>query len=498
MTGKRSIPLAKYEQIVEMANEGIWTVDARNLTDFINERGAAILGYRPEEMLGRPPADFFLPDSLDGAQEWLGALMGGEAANYELHLRRKDGSGAWVLASTRPLFAKDGSYEGALNVFSDITERKRTEEALHRSQQMLSLVLDSVPGRVFWKDLELNYLGCNRSAARDAGLEGPEDIVGRSDHDLAWKSTANDHRADDLEVIRTGVPKLGYEEVQFREDGPRWLRTSKVPLRDPNGRIIGVLGTSEDITDRKAAEKRLEEYARQLERSNEELQELAYVASHDLKEPLRMVTLSLDILRRKHGAEIGPNVDQYLSTAIEGAERMRRLINDLLTYSRVEAQAREFGAVDMRAALEAALEYLRASIEESQAEVYVGELPTVLADEVQMKQLWTNLISNAVKYRSEARPVVSITCSAQGDMVVFSVRDNGIGIEPRHLPSLFRMFHRLHSRHEYSGTGIGLAVCKKIVERHGGKIWAESDGVSGSNFLFTLPSLSAPAARLRK
>ena len=334
MTGKRSIPLAKYEQIVEMANEGIWTVDARNLTDFINERGAAILGYRPEEMLGRPPADFFLPDSLDGAQEWLGALMGGEAANYELHLRRKDGSGAWVLASTRPLFAKDGSYEGALNVFSDITERKRTEEALHRSQQMLSLVLDSVPGRVFWKDLELNYLGCNRSAARDAGLEGPEDIVGRSDHDLAWKSTANDHRADDLEVIRTGVPKLGYEEVQFREDGPRWLRTSKVPLRDPNGRIIGVLGTSEDITDRKAAEKRLEEYARQLERSNEN-------AGARLRGLARLRSRCAWCAVAGHPAAEArrgdrPNVDQYLS-GDRGAERMRRC-RDLLCYS-VEAQA---------------------------------------------------------------------------------------------------------------------------------------------------------------
>ena len=174
-------------------------------------------------------------------------------------------------------------------------------------------------------------------------------------------------------------------------------------------------------------------------------------------------------------------------TAIEGAERMRRLINDLLTYSRVEAQAREFGAVDMRAALEAALEYLRASIEESQAEVYVGELPTVLADEVQMKQLLSNLIANAIKFRGSASPAVDVSFSERGNELVFSVRDNGIGIEPKHLPSLFRMFQRLHTRDEYPGTGIGLAISKKIVERHGGKIWAESDGVSGSTFLFTLP-----------
>jgi light-regulated signal transduction histidine kinase (bacteriophytochrome) len=209
-----------------------------------------------------------------------------------------------------------------------------------------------------------------------------------------------------------------------------------------------------------------------------------------------MVSLSLDIMRRKYGHEIGVQANEYLSTAVDGAGRMRQLINDLLTYSRVETQSREFNAVDMNGVVAAVLRDLEVAIDESAANIEVGALPTVLADEVQMKQLLSNLVGNAVKYRSVARPEIEVACAEIGKEYVFSVSDNGIGIDPKYIPSLFRMFYRLHSRDEYSGTGIGLAICKKIVERHGGRIWVESDGENGATFYFTVPSLNAPVSRL--
>ena len=200
-----------------------------------------------------------------------------------------------------------------------------------------------------------------------------------------------------------------------------------------------------------------------------------------------MVSIYLDLLAKRHGAELSDAASQYVSAAKDSAERMRQLVRDLLEYSRVETNVSEIEPVDMNAVASLVMEELRIAIGEAGAKVAVGELPTVLADEVQMKQLLSNLIANAIKFRGSASPAVDVSFSERGNELVFSVRDNGIGIEPKHLPSLFRMFQRLHTREEYPGTGIGLAISKKIVERHGGKIWAESDGVSGSTFLFTLP-----------
>jgi uncharacterized 2Fe-2S/4Fe-4S cluster protein (DUF4445 family)/signal transduction histidine kinase len=235
--------------------------------------------------------------------------------------------------------------------------------------------------------------------------------------------------------------------------------------------------------------KLVEEKLEELRRSNAELQQFAYIASHDLQEPLRMVTASLGRLEKKYFDTLDGEAQQYMNMAVDGAYRMRVLINDLLAYSRVESGGRDFTMVDMNLALSNSLENLNSMITANHAEIMAEPLPTVSADETQMTQLLQNLISNAVKYHGPNPPEIQISSSLAPDGTEwrFTVRDNGIGIDPMYQDKIFQMFQRLHTRDEYEGTGIGLAIAKRIVERHGGKIWVESEEGSGSTFFFTIP-----------
>lgn len=231
----------------------------------------------------------------------------------------------------------------------------------------------------------------------------------------------------------------------------------------------------------------LTEANRRLQAANHELQQFAYIASHDLQEPLRGITGFLELLQLHHQGKPDATADRFIGHAMDGASRMQELINALLAYSRITTEERAFARVDGNAALADALANLRVAIEESKATVTHDPLPTVMGDAVQLAQVFQNLIGNAVKFRGPAAPVAHVGVAQEGDTWVFSVRDNGIGIPDKDRERIFLIFQRLHTRSEYPGAGIGLAICKKIVERHGGKIWAESAPGSGAAFYFTLP-----------
>jgi light-regulated signal transduction histidine kinase (bacteriophytochrome) len=252
-------------------------------------------------------------------------------------------------------------------------------------------------------------------------------------------------------------------------------------LRDANARL------SVELDERRRAEQQLGRYAAELARSNAELEQFAYVASHDLQEPLRMVSSFTQLLGKRYRGRLDQDADEFIGFAVDGATRMQRLINDLLAYSRVGTRGKPFKPVDCQAIFRETRDNLMKVIEESGAVIAEESLPTVPGDEVQLLQLFQNLVANAIKFRGPESPQIRVSAQKNGPDWVFAFKDNGIGIAPEHQERIFSVFQRLHHRSEYPGTGIGLALCKKIVERHGGRIWVESQPGQGSTFYFSIP-----------
>ncbi len=296
---------------------------------------------------------------------------------------------------------------------------------------------------------------------------------------------------------------------RFREaiDQTGSTRDFEVRLRKKNGEVMDCLltatrrrstdggspgeiqGLVRDVTERKRAEDELRRYSEELARSNADLQQFAYVASHDLQEPLRMVSSYTQLLGRRYKGNLDADADEFIGYAVDGATRMQNLINDLLAYSRVGAFGKPVEPTDCNHVFEHVVTDLRAAIDDSRAVVAHDPLPTVMADESELAHLFQNLIGNAIKFHGDEQPRVHVSAELNGEDWVFSVRDNGIGIEQQYADRIFRVFQRLHTRDKYSGTGIGLAICKRIVEGHGGRIWLESEPGKGSVFNFTIPTM---------
>jgi len=250
------------------------------------------------------------------------------------------------------------------------------------------------------------------------------------------------------------------------------------------------MGTVIDITERKKAEKELKELIKKLEISNRELEQFAYVASHDLQEPLRMISSFTQLLEMRYRDRLDDDADDYIDFIVEGANRMKKLIDDLLMFSRLNTEAKPFESINMGELTNAVISYLKPTIEETNAKITQEPLPIIRGDPSQIRQLLQNLISNAIKFRGDEPPEIHISAEELEKEWLISVIDNGVGIDLEHQDKIFKIFNRLHTREEYPGTGIGLAICKRIVNRHGGKIWVESEPPKGSTFYFTIPKKS--------
>jgi light-regulated signal transduction histidine kinase (bacteriophytochrome) len=288
----------------------------------------------------------------------------------------------------------------------------------------------------------------------------------------------DDCASGDLErMIWIDVP------IMRKGEQTRFITAKNIPVP---GKLL-MISTVWDVTERKRAEEELQKTLEELKHSNAELEEFAYIASHDLQEPLRGIAGLTQLLQRRYQGQLDSRADEYIEHIVDGTQRMQTLINDLLAYSRVGRRGEAIASTEAETAVKAALKNLNAAILEDGATITNDRLPKVKADPTQLTQLFQNLIGNAIKFRSEYPPQIHICAVEAGDFWQFSVRDNGIGIEPQYYERIFQVFQRLHSRREYKGTGIGLAICKKIIERHGGKIWIESQEGQGSTFYFTLP-----------
>ena len=318
----------------------------------------------------------------------------------------------------------------------------------------------------------------------------PEDTQGRSLFDLGdgqW-----DVPAVRLLLERIIPEQHAFEEFEVTHSFPGiGTKTILLNARMISGDAVGealILLAMEDATDRRHAERLLSDRAEELARSNADLEQFAYVASHDLQEPLRMVASYSDLLAARYRDRLDDRAREYIEYIVDGAQRMQRLIDDLLTFSRATRDGEQTSEVHAEEALKWALRALAAAVEESGAVVTHDSLPNVHVPQSQLQQLFQNLIGNAIKFRGEEIPRVHVSARSKGNEWCFSIRDNGIGIDPAHHDRIFGLFQRLHGRSQYSGSGVGLALCKKIVEARGGRIWLESTPEKGTAFWFTLPS----------
>jgi PAS domain S-box-containing protein len=371
----------------------------------------------------------------------------------------------------------------------DISDRKRAERALRESQVRLQGILDHTSAVIYVKDREGRYLLVNRRFQALFHVDEGE-VVGRSDFELFPREAAEAFRANDREALLAGAP-IEREEIAPQDDGPHTYISLKFPLFDDAGAAVAVCGISTDFTDRKRAAETLALQAAELRRSNADLEQFAWVASHDLQEPLRMVASFTQLLQRRYDDRLDDEAREFIRFAVDGATRMQTLITDLLSLSRVATRGKPFAPVDVSAALERALGNLRVAVEESGATVTAGALPTVTADAGQLVQLLQNLVGNALKFRGAAPPEVQVFAERRDGAWEIAVRDRGIGIAPDDGERIFLVFQRLHGRGEYPGTGIGLAICRRIVERLGGRIWVESRVGEGATFRFTVPDRAA-------
>ena len=477
----RSVP-SEPRQLVLLSQGLIVRQDLRNEIDAVVARENAELATAREaaadgERLSTTIIAVSVPLGL------LGGVIGMMAFSSGVILRVKRlEANTERLATGRPLTSlPPGDDEiGRLGRAFDAAATK-----LQETEGLLHGVIEGTTDVVFVKDLEGRYLLMNPAGA-DYLDRIPEEIVGRTDQELYAPELAARIRDTDRTVRETGEV-LVYETTDVADGANRSFLTTKGPFRDGAGRLVGLFGISRDITERKRLEDEVAQRAEELQRSNKELEQFAYVASHDLQEPLRIVAGYAELLGRRYGGTLDQDADEFIGYTIDGVRRMQRLINDLLHYSRVGTKGKEPAPTDVGEVVDEALRNLGPRIEEAHAEVTADPLPTVPADEGQLIQLFQNLIGNAVKFRGDQPPRVHVGAEQRNGEWEFSVADNGIGIEDDYRDQIFEIFQRLHARDEFEGTGIGLAICRKIVDRHGGRIWVESAPGRGSTFRFTIP-----------
>ncbi|HTY47394.1 MAG TPA: PAS domain S-box protein [Methanomassiliicoccales archaeon] len=421
-------------------------------------------------------------------------LETGEPVKYEKEYIRKDGTLVPIELLVHLKRDADGKPLYYYTFFNNLTDRKKVEDLLRRSEAKYRSLFENM-SEMFelvepihdesGKAIDFRYIEVNKAAENYLRMPR-EEIEGKLAGSLF--AIVDDRWVEALDrVVRTGKP------VRMENHSEEQDQYFEVFAWKADEKRCAAVFT--DVTEVKRGQRRLEEYSKVLERSNAELQQFAYVASHDLQEPLRMVLNFTALLTKKHSADLSPQAKEYLALVNEGADRMRQLVNDLLQYSRIDSQSRPFTEVDMNKVAAGVLSTLHLSLSEEGVTASVESLPTVFADESQMFQVLQNLLSNAIKFHGKVEPRVWVYAIDSPTEWVIAVKDNGIGIEQKYHDRIFQMFQRLHTVDEYPGTGIGLALSRKIIDRHGGRLWLDSVVREGSTFYFSIPKTATGKAK---
>lgn len=481
----------RMRSVVNHVVDGIISIDERGTVTTFNAAAERIFGYVAQDVIGQN-IKMLMPEPYHGEHDGYIAnyLRTGQAKiigiGREVVGRRKNGS-TFPMDLAISVF-RLGAGRHFTGIVRDITERKRAELELREAEERMRSIVDHVVDGIISIDEHGTVESYNPASERIFGYLASE-VVGKNVKLLMPEPFHGEHDGYLANYLRSGDAKvigIGREVVGRRKDGstfPMDLAVSEFHL----GERRYFTGIVRDISERKRAESELRLSAQELARSNLDLEQYAYVASHDLQEPLRAVAGCVQILEKRYSGQLDQRANELIAHTVDGVRRMQTLIDDLLSYSRVGTRGKAFEPSDCNAILAQALANLEVSIAEVQAVVTHDELPIVVADAAQFTQLFQNLVSNALKFRSQQPPNIHISVRRSEGHWLFSVRDNGIGIKPEYFERIFVIFQRLHVRSEYPGTGIGLSICKKIVERHGGRIFVESEPGNGTTFSFTLP-----------
>jgi PAS domain S-box-containing protein len=479
----------RFRRTFELAGSGIAVVSLEGRFVRVNARLCEMFGYAKAELVGRSVKEVSHPEDRDIVDGPRARLMDrhSDSARVEKRYLRKDGSVFW--ASLAIALERDaaGRPLHAISVLDDITARKAAEASLRENEERFRKSFELASSGVAHVGLDGRFLRVNRRLTEMLGYDEAE-LIGRSVKEVSHpedRDVTDEQRA----LVRAGLREsVRFEKRYLRKGGaPVWVSLGVALVRDASGAPQYEIAMFDDITERKQAEAALREAHEELKRSNSELEQFAYVASHDLQEPLRMVSSYTQLLGRRYQEKFDADAREFMGYIVDGAARMKQLIEDLLAYSRVGTKSRDFKPVDLEKPLRRALANLKAAIDESAAAVSFDPLPALPADEAQLAQVFQNLIGNALKFRSSAAPRIHVSSLEKGDEWEIGVRDNGIGIEPQYFERIFMVFQRLHNKGEYPGTGIGLAIVKKVIERHGGRVRVASTPGEGSAFVFTLP-----------
>jgi PAS domain S-box-containing protein len=499
----------RFRTMADSSPVPIWIDDPQGGVEFVNRAYGELFGITLQQVRDTGWQPLIHPDDLaEYSRVFFKALRERAPFHAQARIRCADGEWHWIASYGAPLLSGDGAFLGMVGTSPDITPiklaqeereqmvqileqrvRERTEQLRHSEDRFRLLVEGVQEYAIFMLDTEGRVTTWNVGAERLKGYR-VEEILGQS-FSAFYPLEARDKPA---RLLRTAAERGRVEDEgwRVRRDGTRfWANVIITALHDSSGKLVGFSKIVRDLTARKEAEEAIRAQAVELARSNADLQQFAYVASHDLQEPLRMVTSYMQIIADQFEGKLGADADECIGFAVEGAQRMRQLITGLLAYSRIGTGGQQPAHTDSSAVLEEARANLEMAIREAGATITSDPLPSVMADASQMLQLFQNLVANAVTFHGKTPPEVHVSAKRNGSGWVFSVADNGIGIAPEHYERIFVIFQRLHDRLEYKGTGIGLAICKKIVERWGGKIWVESQRGSGSTFYFTIPDSPA-------
>jgi PAS domain S-box-containing protein len=518
------VAIAYNRSLIEASLDPLVTISPEGKITDVNEATTRITGYSRDDLIGTDFSGYFTePARAKAGYEQV--FRAGSVRDYDLELRHRDGHVTPVLYNATVYRDEGGQIAGVFAAARDVTERKRAEETIQRVNAYNRSLIEASLDPLVTINPDGTISDVNAATVRVTGYSR-EDLIGTYFSNYFTEPARA--KAGYKRVFRDGTVRDYELQIRHRNGHVTPVLYNAAVFRDGNGNVAGVFAAARDITEQKRAEEALmraynelddrvkertaellvanqhleqeitrhkataDELGRkseELARSNLELQQFAYVASHDLQEPLRAISGFTELLEKRYKGHIDEKADKYIHFIVDGTRQMDQIIHDLLAYSRVQTRAQEFGLTDTNKALDQALSNLHSSIQARGAVITQDPLPQIHADSTQITLVFQNLIGNALKFQKPGTtPRIHISAGRENDVWRFSVTDNGIGIEPRFADRIFMIFQRLHAKGEYEGTGIGLAICKRVVERHGGAIAVESEPGAGSTFSFTIPS----------